>query len=40
MLAAAERHAEASLDQAVESNYHLTHWLAAYAVLYLSDSAD
>ena len=38
MLHAAERHAEASLDQAVGSNYHLEHWLAAYAVLYLGES--
>jgi hypothetical protein len=37
MLDAAERHAAASLDQAVDSNYHLEHWLAAYAVLYLTD---
>ena len=39
MLAAAERHAAASLDQAVDSNYHLEHWLAAYAVLYLGEGA-
>jgi hypothetical protein len=38
MLEAAERHAAASLDQAVESNYHLEHWLPAYALLYLSES--
>jgi Protein of unknown function (DUF2891) len=38
MLDAAERHAAASLDQAVDSNYHLEHWLPAYAVLYLGDS--
>jgi hypothetical protein len=37
MLEAAERHAAASLDQAVDSNYHLEHWLAAYALLYLGD---
>jgi Protein of unknown function (DUF2891) len=36
---AAERHAAASIDQAVGSNYHLEHWLAAYAVLYLSEGA-
>ena len=39
MLEAAERHAAASLDQAVKSNYHLEHWLAAYAVLYLGEPA-
>jgi hypothetical protein len=39
MLEAAERHAAASLDQAVGSNYHLEHWLPAYAVLYLGESA-
>ena len=38
MLDAAERHAAASLDQAVGSNYHLEHWLPAYAVLYLGES--
>ena len=38
MLDAAQRHAAASLDQAVGSNYHLEHWLAAYAVLYLGES--
>jgi hypothetical protein len=36
MLDAAERHAAASLDEAVGSNYHLEHWLAAYALLYLA----
>jgi hypothetical protein len=39
MLDAAERHASASLDQAVGSNYHLEHWLAAYALLYLGEGA-
>ena len=39
MLDAAERHAAASLDQAVDSNYHLEHWLAAYALLYLDEGA-
>jgi hypothetical protein len=38
MLAAAERHAEASLDQAVGSDYAVEHWLPAYAVLYLGAS--
>jgi hypothetical protein len=38
MLDAAERHAAASLGQAVGSNYHLEHWLPAYAVLYLGES--
>jgi hypothetical protein len=38
MLDAAERHATASLDQAVGGNYMLEHWLPAYAVLYLGDS--
>jgi hypothetical protein len=37
LLAAAERHAEASLDQAVGSDYAVEHWLPAYALLYLSD---
>jgi hypothetical protein len=37
MLEAAERHAAASLDQAVGSNYMLEHWLPAYAVLYLGE---
>ncbi|HYH13266.1 MAG TPA: DUF2891 family protein, partial [Thermomicrobiales bacterium] len=35
MLAAAERHADASLGQASGSDYMLEHWLAAYAVLLL-----
>lgn len=35
---AAERHAEASLDQAVGSDYMVEHWLPAYAVLYLGES--
>jgi Protein of unknown function (DUF2891) len=39
ILAAAERHAAASLDQAVDSNYDLEHWLSAYAVLYLGEGA-
>ena len=39
MLEAAERHATASLDQAVGSDYMVEHWLPAYAVLYLSDEA-
>ena len=38
MLEAAERHAVASLDEAVGSNYMLEHWLPAYAVLYLGES--
>jgi hypothetical protein len=38
MLAAAERHAAASLDQAVGSDYAVEHWLPAYAVLYLDAS--
>jgi Protein of unknown function (DUF2891) len=40
MLQAAESHAAASLDQAVDSNYHLEHWLAAYALLYLGEGSD
>ena len=36
-LRAAERHAAASLDEAVGSDYMLEHWLPAYAVLYLGD---
>ena len=39
MLDAAERHAAASLDQAVGSHYMLEHWLPAYAVLYLGEGA-
>jgi Protein of unknown function (DUF2891) len=39
MLDAAGRHAAASLDQAVGSNYMLEHWLPAYAVLYLGEGA-
>jgi hypothetical protein len=35
MLAAAERHASASLAQASGSDYMVEHWLAAYAVLLL-----
>lgn len=35
MLSAAERHANASLEQAAGSDYMLEHWLAAYAVLLL-----
>jgi hypothetical protein len=35
MMAAAERHAAASLEQAVGSDYTIEHWLVAYAVLYL-----
>jgi hypothetical protein len=38
MTEAAERHADASLDQAVGSDYMVEHWLPAYAVLYLGDS--
>jgi hypothetical protein len=37
LLAAAERHAEASLDEAVGSDYAVEHWLPAYAVLYLGE---
>jgi hypothetical protein len=36
MLAAAERHAEASLSQVAGSDYMVEHWLAAYATLLLS----
>jgi hypothetical protein len=36
MTEAAERHAAASLDQAVGSDYAVEHWLPAYAVLYLT----
>lgn len=35
MLAAAERHTDASLGQATGSDYMVEHWLAAYAVLLL-----
>jgi hypothetical protein len=34
-LAAAERHAMASLPQVAGSHYNVEHWLAAYAVLLL-----
>jgi Protein of unknown function (DUF2891) len=37
-LAAAERHAEASLPHVTTSDYMVTHWLAAYAVLLLSEA--
>jgi len=40
MLEAAERHAAASLDQAVGSDYMVEHWLPAYAVLHLSPQED
>ena len=36
MLAAAERHAEASLPYVAGSDYMVEHWLAAYAILLLS----
>jgi hypothetical protein len=36
LLAAAERHAEASLPQVAGSDYSVEHWLAAYATLLLS----
>lgn len=36
MLDAAERHAEASLDQVAGSDYMVEHWLAVYAMLLLS----
>ena len=36
LLAAAERHAEASLPQVAGSDYMVEHWLAAYATLLLS----
>jgi Protein of unknown function (DUF2891) len=39
MREAAERHAAASLDHAVGSDYMVEHWLPAYAVLYLSEDA-
>src|ERR1043166_7107113 len=38
MLKAAKAHADASIDQAVGSDYMVEHWLPAYAVLYLGDS--
>jgi hypothetical protein len=37
MREAAERHAAASLEHAVGSDYAVEHWLPAYAVLYLSE---
>ena len=40
MLAAAERHAMASLPQVAGSHYNVEHWLAAYAVLLLSSPSD
>jgi Protein of unknown function (DUF2891) len=36
MRAAAERHAAAGLPHATGSDYMVEHWLAAYAVLYLT----
>jgi Protein of unknown function (DUF2891) len=36
LMAAAERHANASLDQVAGSDYMVEHWLAVYAVLLLS----
>jgi Protein of unknown function (DUF2891) len=39
MLAAAERHAAASLDHVTGSDYMVEHWLVAYAVLLLGDGA-
>lgn len=36
MLAAAERHADASLPHVAGSDYMVEHWLAAYATLLLS----
>jgi hypothetical protein len=39
MLAAAERHAAASLDHVTGSDYMVEHWLVAYAVLLLGDGS-
>jgi Protein of unknown function (DUF2891) len=39
MVAAAERHASASLDHVTGSDYMVEHWLVAYAVLLLGDGA-
>jgi Protein of unknown function (DUF2891) len=36
MSAAAERHAEPELDKASGTDYMIEHWLACYAVLYLT----
>jgi len=36
MLANAKKHSEASLGQAVGSDYAVEHWLACYAVLLLT----
>jgi hypothetical protein len=37
LLAAADRHADASLGQVVGGDYMTEHWLAAYATLLLSE---
>jgi len=39
-LAAARQHAEASLPHVTTDDYMVTHWLAAYAVLLLSETAS
>ena len=39
MRAAADAHARASLDAVVGSDYMVEHWLASYAILYLSRAA-
>jgi Protein of unknown function (DUF2891) len=38
MMSAARRHAQSALDQATGSDYMVEHWLAAYALLCLSDA--
>lgn len=38
MFDSARRHADASLTEAVDGNYLVTHWLAAYALLLTSDA--
>lgn len=40
LTAAAEQHAAASMGQVVGSHYMVEHWLAAYALLFLTDSTD
>ena len=38
LMAAADEHARGSMDAVVGSDYMVEHWLASYAVLYLSDA--
>jgi hypothetical protein len=40
VLDAVQRHADAALPHVVGDDYMVSHWLAAYAVLLLSSTAD